>query len=247
MLPAPRPRWKRGFAFALVFGSIAAGSAPAGEAGVACTDYSKLLAEVGRLDVSYGASDVAVAGSWAFLAKDRGRVHVVDVSDPQSPAIVTTVQLPSEPAAIELYGAYAFVADNGSGLQVLYVSDPRSPRIAAALSLPGGAGRLALEGATLYVSTSAEFHVVDVSNPTAPRLAGSSSRPYSYHRGLAIYASHAYVTQEDSVAIFDVSSPEAPRIVRAMPLNGHAAALAVRGHELLVGTWGRGYSTSGEL
>jgi hypothetical protein len=97
----------------------------------------------------------------------------------------------------------------------------------------------------LYVADSqAGLVVVDVSVPTAPRIAGfaftndhSMSTPHA--TGLALYQHYVYVSETSGgigdVRIFDISDPSRPTQVGLLTMPGSATSVAVVASNLFVG------------
>ena len=85
-------------------------------------------------------SDFCIQGDYAYVLDygvspggPEGGLFVVDISDPESPSIVGSYQLPSGPTVnamlshISVNGSYAYVGDWGYGLGILNISDPANP------------------------------------------------------------------------------------------------------------------------
>jgi hypothetical protein len=100
---------------------------------------------------------------------------------------------------------------------------------------PGGA----LDGAThaydagtrLYVTCKAGLAVVDISDPTRPRIAGSSPAGFLRNpRRIAVQFLYAFVTDDDGVKVLDLSDPDNPRPIAAatVPLRDAQGLYAAR-------------------
>ena len=57
-----------------------------------------------------GASNVAVAGNYAYVAALSG-LHIIDVSLPSTPAKVGFIETPGSSPDVAVAGNYAYVAD----------------------------------------------------------------------------------------------------------------------------------------
>ncbi len=102
---------------------------PAETRGEGCIDYLDYLHLVGSAGDTPGhALDVAVAGSYAYIADGYSGLQVIDISNPAVPAIVGSVDTPDSAVGAAVAGAYAYVADGYSGLQVIDISNPRFVR-----------------------------------------------------------------------------------------------------------------------
>ena len=129
---------------------------------------------------------VAVSGNYAYVtASYSNRLTVIDISNPLNPTIVASLQDASKlgfDVDVAVSDGYAYVADQGTALgrlAVVDVHDPTNPQIVGLVtssnSQLNGAYRVRLRGNFAYVSGSSANAVaaVDVSNPLAPRFAGS--------------------------------------------------------------------------
>jgi hypothetical protein len=96
---------------------------------------------------------------------------------------------------------------------------------------PGGSvGHMTLHGKHVYlVNEDAGFQVVDVSNPAAPKVAGSY-QPKSYLGAVAVSGDHAYVVEKDKLLrVLNVSNPAQPRVVGSSKQPAEVQGLAVDG------------------
>ncbi|MCB0159270.1 MAG: hypothetical protein KDD83_14130, partial [Caldilineaceae bacterium] len=98
--------------------------------------------------------DVALAGEAAFLADGTRGITVYDVGDPQAPAYVNRLAMPSTVTAVQILTDQAFVTDADSGLHVVDVGDPRSLVERANFDTPG-------QAQDLYVADDWTIYVAD--------------------------------------------------------------------------------------
>jgi hypothetical protein len=120
-------------------------------------------------------------------------------------------------------GKYAYAAENAtSTIRVYDISVPTAPVNIGSLTdttnLPGPFS-IKVVGNYAYVTGSGgsnRFTVVDVSNPTAPAIAGTiSNASFNGARGLYISGKYAYVASQNvnRLVVVDISNPAAPAIV----------------------------------
>lgn len=100
-----------------------------------------------------GVSDVMVAGNLAYVACGW-YLAIVDVSEPISPALVSTYQTASTPNAVQVVGTTLYVAEKYGTLQVFDVSDPAAPRSLGAGHAPDRAYSVLVHGDHVYVGTN---------------------------------------------------------------------------------------------
>ena len=196
----------------------------------ACIDYQDYLHWVGGVDTPNPALDVAVSGSYAYVAEgSAGGLRVIDITSPSAPVILGGVDTPGSARDVAVSGDYAYVADDSSGLQVIDITNPTGPMIVGSVDTPGHAYGVAVAGNYAYVTdTDAGLQVVDVTNPAGPTIVGSVDMP-GYAYGVAVAGSYAYVTfgrlfLGGGLQVVDVGNPTDP-----VPLGTVGAGLYVRG------------------
>jgi uncharacterized secreted protein with C-terminal beta-propeller domain len=166
-----------------------------------------------------------------------GNFQVVDITVPDSPAIVGAVTTPGWAIGVTVAGNYAYVADGSSGLQVIDISVPQSPEIIGAVDTPYDAKRVAVDGNYAYVVDGwpAEYglyglQVIDISEPTFPVMVGAFDTPGQAF-GVAVAGNYAYVAGSWSgLLVIDISVPETPALVGAVTTPGWAIGVAVAGN-----------------
>ncbi|MGQ0612728.1 MAG: LVIVD repeat-containing protein [Planctomycetaceae bacterium] len=205
-----------------------------------------------------GARGVAVRESFAYVATQttpdanpRNALRVVDLSDPDHPAIAGSLPTPGTipegriPVVVE--GTRAYLCR--PGLFAIEVGSPAAPRLIAAVPVRGL--DLCVRGGIAYVAAEAGgLLVLDLRDPAAPAtlahwgnpdpegnwfgaralfLAGERLLAAGTHRG------------EPRLLAFDVRDPTAPRLLGSCALPGRSAyALEVDGAHALASIEGLG-------
>lgn len=186
---------------------------------------------------SGGGSVVAVSGSYAYVLSSSAGLSILDIREPTRPQLVGT-NISGGGHAVAASGNYAYVFTNAS-LTVFDASDPTHPTQVGAyvLNIPHFfvVFHLVVDGGFAYVSTFNDgFHIIDVRDPTSPRLAGSlpDSGP------LAVAGGYAYLGSYPGLKVIDVRDPTLPRIAGVYDYSGEPVSLAV--HERYVYILGGG-------
>lgn len=117
------------------------------------------------------ATDVDVAGGYAYVAAGEDGLRIVEITDPLSPTEYSLFDPPGSFAGVQVSGDYAYVADAQNGLRVINIADPQYPYQPGSSYAPGGAWPAEI----VYVHVSAPYAyisdydgnlwVVDVSDP----------------------------------------------------------------------------------
>jgi len=198
---------------------------------------SGALVTVSALDVPL-ARDLEVVDGLAYVAT-RGApglpasLRVIDVSDPQAPVEIGSLELPflGEPQ-LEAGGGVVYVAAASTGLHVIDVSDPMAPTEVGTLDLLGrnvtamaaAEGRLYLASGFLGPRGEAAdvaLLVIDVSNTHAPALRGvlplaGFVEGMDVAEGL-VYAAIPATPGLGRLTVIDVSDATAPVEIAAVP------------------------------
>lgn len=167
--------------------------------------------------------DYALTGSWgACRGCSSGRAYLWDVTDPARPVLADSVLVDAQTVAdvaVDAAGRVGVLTRQASqsrrdGMVLLDLSDPTRPRVAADYfeTVTGGVQNVAVEGPYVYAvhTGSAELHVIDASDPAAPRQVGQwglPDRPGKYLQDVTVRDGVAYLAYwDDGVVILDVGS-----------------------------------------
>jgi choice-of-anchor B domain-containing protein len=143
------------------------------------------LSLVGTLDPYVGDDrygDIWGEGDFAYIGSFQGTgVGIIDISDPTTPALVTTYGAGVGGRFKDLKvraGIGYFASDNGGGLHIVDLADPGAPVLLAQITSADGGydsiHNVTVEGGFLYQANSTSetvvvFDVVDPANPTFVR------------------------------------------------------------------------------
>ena len=113
----------------------------------------------------------------------------------------------------------------------------RGPRLLATYQTRAHSHRVTGHGPYAYLANGkGGLHIVDVSNPHAPRRAGVFD-PHGVAVALAKHGQFVYLAASASgLAVFDVTDPAVPRLVAMVPFPGVAADIAIAAPYAYVGT-----------
>jgi hypothetical protein len=142
----------------------------------------------GSYTTAWGPRDCHVVGDYAFLPEGIAGLEIVDISNPAAPTQAGIYNTPGEATGVHVAGDLAFVADLTS-LQVIDITNPAVPVSVGSYATPGQANRVRVSGNYAFV-TADSLLVIDVSDPTAPVLAASTSDPAGT---VKIAGDHAFV------------------------------------------------------
>ncbi len=173
---------------------------------------------VGTFPTKGSSNDVEVRGTLAYLAEGTGGMQIVDVSVPTAPQAAGWVDTPGVPYDLAVKDGYVYVADRMSGVQVIDARTPGAAAIVGTLSNLIDAKTVDARGNLLAVVTQGNLQtglvqkltLVDITNPAAPVLLGSTT--YSGDDVRIGDNNRVYVGHQSGFGIFDISNPAAPRL-----------------------------------
>jgi len=132
---------------------------------------------VGSYDTPGYAMDVAVSGSYAYVADSDSGLRVIDISTPSSPTEVGFYDTPYLAKDVAVSGNYAYVADSESGLRVIDISTPSNPTEVGFYDTPGQADGVAVSGDYAYIADFGGLRVINISSPSNPYEVGYYDTP----------------------------------------------------------------------
>jgi hypothetical protein len=156
-----------------------------------------------RIHTKY-ATSIALPST---LALDPGRQHIPE----------------NEEQPIDLFYAFVYISDREEGLVISNVAtlvdgNPDNNFLKESETvrfnpngLLTGATFVAAAGHRLYMTTPRGLYVIDVSDPTHPRIAGSLTNGFLRNpRCIAIQFRYGFVTDDDGLKIVDLTEPTRP-------------------------------------
>jgi hypothetical protein len=202
------------------------------------------IRRLGQISLPNGANAVEVVGSYAYIAGGTGRLHVIDVSNPETPMEVGFYDTPNSARDITISGNYAYVADYYSGLRIIDISNPITPVEAGFFSTSGIVFGVAVSGSYAYVADDyGGLRVINIANPANPTEVGSCLA-WHYVYSVKVAGNFAYVTYsvdfETGLQVIDISNPAVPTLAGVRYTQGNAQGVDVfRDYAYLtIGTFG---------
>jgi hypothetical protein len=150
----------------------------------------------------------------AFVADDWEGLQIINISNPTSPYIDTTLLGADNAMDVFIDNNYAYIADLRSGLKIIEVSNPALPFQVGEYDTSGQFYDIysaAARDSFAYIGF-AQFRVISVSNPSLPFLAGSTPM-FNDAEDMILRDSFVYVAEDYKFQIFNVANPRQPRLV----------------------------------
>ncbi|MFQ6678178.1 MAG: T9SS type A sorting domain-containing protein [Fidelibacterota bacterium] len=152
---------------------------------------------------------VATRENYAFIGNGP-TLHILDVSNPESPAIVGEYLTDGMINDIFVGDSLLYLV-NGFSLQILSIYDPINPQNLGEVDISSGALKVVVEDSLAFVTTyGASVFVVDVSDPTDPVVMSGMAAGGEFPRCLAAKGPYAYVGNPEwpDITIVNATNPD---------------------------------------
>jgi len=175
---------------------------------------------------------VALAGSTAFVATEAEGVLAADIGGAGAPL---PLPAPDGPAyatseSVALTGSLAVVAQGDAGVRVFDLTNPAAPLLRGAVGGFGYADSVLIAGARAVALSYSKLAMIDISDPDAPQVAGTTAIPGEAWQGAAM-GDHVLVAAGPAgLVVVDVSDPAHPQVVATLDTPGTAEGVAVIGN-----------------
>lgn len=103
---------------------------------------------------------MAVNGSHLWATQNESGFEIVDVGNPDAPAVVASINTPGQAQYVTFDERYAYVADGHAGVSIFDITTPAAPVLTATASTRGNAYYVFLSGGYLYSGTSYGLEVL---------------------------------------------------------------------------------------
>ena len=174
-------------------------------------------------------------GTIAYVTDYSNGLHIIDISDPTAPKGLGSYDPQGFTRSITLSSdsTIAYIANGYSGLQIIDVTDPLAPQRLRGYDTPGYAYGVTLssDGSVAYVADGYRggLQIIDIADPTGPRLLGSSYDTLYDARSVALSSDGtiAYVVDNSGLQIIDISDPGTVRQLGSHDTSGYARSVAL--------------------
>ncbi len=169
-----------------------------------------------------GLTALAAAGERVLAADQRGTLHLLDVSRPDTPRPLSAVHVGETIQGLIWRRGEAWAVGTRH-VQRVDFSAETPPAISALGINLGGSRRGRIVGDLMYVADwFSGLHIYDIRLPHVPRLVGNLRTPGST-KGVWVEDGYAFIADDDrGLQVADVRDPRHPRLVAELPLPGLA-------------------------
>lgn len=192
------------------------------------------LATLSTAALAGNVNDVCVSGSYAYVTTYTGTrdgwLRIVDITNPSSPALRGSYNVPGDAWAVTVSGNTAYVADGvGGGLQMVNVTNKASPTFLGSYKPTGMNGYdVEVAGTTAYVADhGAGLRILNVSNPASPSQLAISDSGWPA-AAVQVVGTRAYVVDDNKgLRILNVTTPATPTVLGSYQRPGIVWDVAV--------------------
>lgn len=197
----------------------------------------------------YTCGSLVITDGLAFVARHDSGLRIIDVSDPARPHEIGEFHTSGcDYWDVAVADDYAYVTGGLANEFVIFdITDPSAPQMVGTLPLNGVPLRIAMKGIYALVTTDMlGLAVVNVSDPTAPWLAGFAYPTHGALWDIALSGSMAYCTwgsgekgqdfDPSGITVFDVTCPTTPAVVGEWRSPDFARSVFAAGDLLYVGS-----------
>jgi len=195
-------------------------------------------APVERIRFKGTISDVFLSGNRVYAAGWVSGLQIIDVSNPQTPAVIGSFKTNAYSVYVSNNRAYVSLAQGG--VQIINVTQPTTPVLMGSIPGTGFVHNIWVSGNRAYLAgLQTGLHVYDVTQPSTPVLKVSYMGA-QYAWDVVTSGSLAYVAGSE-LYIVNFSNVTSPTLLATHTIPGNGMSICRQGNRVYVGT------TSGSL
>jgi CSLREA domain-containing protein len=174
---------------------------------------------VGELVTESIVSNIAIAGTYAYIANWSDGFKVIDISDPTDPTLAAQISFEGQCWDLSIYEDLVYLGNDLDGLQIIDISNPLLPTITGSF-LPDpavGFEYTQVIDTLAYAATKQGLYILDVSDPSNPVALGFSASEFGSFR-VHVVDSVAYLPESAAgIRMINVTDPTTPVEIGLFP------------------------------
>jgi len=204
------------------------------------------LREAAEVNRWFRTTGIEIEGSHAYLTSHvwgehfdfRGRTDVIDISSPEEPELVGSLDLANSPLGLAKKDSFLYALTDAGTIDCIDVKDREHPAIVNTIDEGGVIANATIKGDLAYIINNHEgLSILNVSDPSAPREL--DSYPEAGASAVVVDHSYAYLASDASgLTILDVSDPSDIQMVSSIRSSSRPVDLAIEdGYVYLLTEW----------
>ncbi len=191
----------------------------------------------GSVMLPVSGSDIAVQGNTAYIAAGDAGLLIADIQNPAAPVVKKTMPVQGKAAAVaaEENRVYLAVAKNEGGHEIqILKADDSSDLTQISFIATKGSNAVEVRGDRVYVLHRDGFQIIDVSEPSAPYIAGAVELPAKqtyFTRDFDVVGKTVYLTYHtlngEQLQVTDMTNPAHPIEIASFIIPGEGMGIAV--------------------
>jgi hypothetical protein len=191
--------------------------------------------EGGRFGTPGAALDVALNGSYAFIADGTNGIAVADVFDVTAPGGLPPIIVSGDVSSVVARSNQLYAACGSAGLRLYDVTNPAAVNLRGQRLTAQPARQVTVSGAYAFVCCDGGLlEIISVQNPAAPALTGSyaAGGPLA---AVAVSGNIALLARTNGTLVtLNVSNPGAPVALGTNQVTGGAVGVVIVGERAFV-------------
>jgi hypothetical protein len=192
------------------------------------------LSPVGTYDIAGDINDIKISGDIVLLATAHHGMHILDISDPVNPVLLSTYSTEGHVREIVIAGDLAVIAESDLGLIIIDISDPSNPTHVSDINPYMWVSDIAVSGNHVYTTCSDGCQIIDITDVTNPVLI-SRYGTQDPCREVVVSGNLAFMAIDSSeLQVVDFSDPAAPFLIGSCDMTSNSECFAFMGSSIIV-------------
>ena len=179
---------------------------------------------VSTIDMGTPIVDLQATPEHLFIRS--GDILAYDLTDPISPALVSTLVSPEYFSGMRVVGDLVYLTENIDRLVIADYTDTANPMTLGSLELAGSPSSIFVQGTLAFViDANNSFSTIDTTDPTTPTKLGSTTGQF-FLKHIAPNADRLVLAQTRKISILDTPSTIGPAPIQTLTPTGGLARKA---------------------
>ncbi len=191
-------------------------------------------------DLPGSAEDIEIQGNVAAIATYGTGLFLVDISQPDSPAILGQYDTDGQASKVAFSGNLALVADGSKGLQVIDISDQTKPILLANYPTDAWTYSVAVRGNNAFLADGRNgLQIIDLNNPSTPQLVANFDTEGAVD--VDLLGDQAIVADGfGGLKIINIADLTKPNLISQVSTDGYTENVEILDNKAYIADWSKG-------